>query len=201
MPMRVPTTFADAVHRRSHLVLVLALAGWGCAGDVGEGAPGTLRSSSEPSESDTSTPLADAADSSTVSPLGAPAASESLEGPVSVTAEPSLASRSAAIEAEVGAEPRLLDESELETLLTHYCGECHQGHTNPPSSTDPGVSMIDVDLMLEHGDIIPGDAAASPLITRITSDSGFPMPHALPGRPVPADTLLMLRAFIDALPR
>ena len=85
---------------------------------------------------------------------------------------------------------------EVVPILRKHCGECHTG-----DARQGGFSLNTREDVLAGGDsgnagMLPGDAAASELVARITSDDpDYRMPSE--GEPVPAEAIAVLKAWID----
>lgn len=85
---------------------------------------------------------------------------------------------------------------EVVPLLKKHCGECHVG-----DARQGGFSLNTREVLLAGGDsgipgMVPGDAAASELIARITSDDpDVRMPSD--GDPLPPEAVDVLRRWID----
>jgi len=85
---------------------------------------------------------------------------------------------------------------EVVPILRQHCGECHTG-----DARQGGFSLNTREDLVAGGDsgtagIVPGSAAASELVARITStDPDYRMPSA--GEPLPAEAVATLEAWID----
>ena len=86
----------------------------------------------------------------------------------------------------------LLASSALE-VLTRRCGGCHAG-----SESDGGIGAIDdLDALVSSGLVVPGNAAASPLLESIRSGRMPPAGRTL--TPVDVGELWLLEGFIDSM--
>lgn len=88
-------------------------------------------------------------------------------------------------------------ESHIKPLLTHKCYSCHGALRQ-----EAGLRLETRQLMIEGGDsggvIVPGDAAVSLLIERVTGDEDSRMPPAEEGAALKPDEIELLTKWIAA---
>jgi hypothetical protein len=97
---------------------------------------------------------------------------------------------------ELGQGERLANErSAAAEILRTSCGSCHGSSLGSPDAGGSLVSIEDIPLMIERGQIIPCSSGGSPIIQRIRDGSMPPSDSAAP-RPT-FEQLNALADFID----
>jgi mono/diheme cytochrome c family protein len=82
-------------------------------------------------------------------------------------------------------------------LLAQKCFVCHGPDRNSEDAKETDLRLDLREVALKHEAIVPGDAAASELMTRVTSrDSDSQMPPPGHGEPLSKDEVEVLRRWI-----